>query len=355
MSMKKSWSICVATSALAWLLAFGASPADAYYPPLQPTYTYSSTGWGFQVTLPDGSVISGGGGIVSGTLSNFQINNGIMAWIHQDGSNYYVNYTTYDPFLGITPVGSQGPFTSVTQLQVMDGVVAFVATASEPGAVPSARYATYDPIKGWQNRTWLQGDGFTNLRLVGNQDGVVLRLQDLDSSTITGWELDADIYDAALGTWRTYPLFADQEPFSSLISYVISNATITITYNSIVSGLVTETYGYDYSLEDWYLGYTKPMAYFVAQPVSGPGPLWVWFTDMSITGTHPNPTSWNWQFGDDSSSTIRSPYHNFTSFGNFQVSMQISGPNGTDIYSKTIRVYPKLKSAPAVMHLLLEN
>ena len=75
---------------------------------------------------------------------------------------------------------------------------------------------------------------------------------------------------------------------------------------------------------------TAPVAHFVAQPNLGKKPLWVWFTDMSIAGAN-----WNWNFGDSTSSTSRSPYHNFTSTGEFQVSQQISGPS---TYSQTITV-----------------
>jgi hypothetical protein len=344
--MRKFGFTFLAVTIFGWLLALMAFPALAYYPPLQATLFVEplKVGVTYKVDDPKRGHVEYSAKYWENTVVDCKQDNGVMAWIfHHPTGVYYVIYCVYDPFQGGFIEDAGGPFTQVSQLTVQDGVVAYAAP--EPGAVPGARYATYDPIKGWQHRTWLQDDGFTNLRLVGNKDGVVLRLQDLDSPSIIGKALEADIYDAALGRWDNHILFADQEPYNSLLSYGISNATITITYNSMVYGLVTETHGYDYSLEDWYLGYTKPMAYFVAQPTSGPAPLWVWFTDMSIAGT-----TWNWYFGDSGSSTSRSPYHSYQHRGSYWVGQSVN--NAASIFGRNINVRPAVIVGPLLPLLL---
>jgi len=103
-------------------------------------------------------------------------------------------------------------------------------------------------------------------------------------------------------------------------------------------------------MNPWNHSPTKPLAYFVAQPNYGKKPLWVWFTDMSIAGAN-----WSWVFGDNFYGIGRSPYHTFTSTGEFQVSQWISGPS---TYSQTITVLNTFmleggKSVPAMLHLLL--
>ncbi|HSY17050.1 MAG TPA: PKD domain-containing protein [Candidatus Acidoferrales bacterium] len=64
-------------------------------------------------------------------------------------------------------------------------------------------------------------------------------------------------------------------------------------------------------------------ANFSANPTSGQAPLAVQFTDSSTGG----PVSWNWNFGDGSTSTTQNPAHTFNSAGNFTVTLTVA--NGT--------------------------
>jgi hypothetical protein len=340
--MRKFGLTLFAIAIFGWLLALTAPPVMAYYPPLTATatFTYNSvsrTVYDPKLQKNQGLITQWGGQDVQ--VMDLKQHNGVISWIFRNGTAFFVYYSVYDPYLAKFKEDMRGPFASVSQLQVQDGVVAYVAP--EPGAVPGARYATYDPIKGWQHRTWLQMDGFTNLQVVANKDGVVLRRQEI--VWISGVALEADIYDAALGQWDTHIVYVDQAPYV-LGSYTIDNATVIITR---FTGLewVTETHGYDHSLGDWYLGYTKPLAYFVAQPTSGPPPLWVWFTDMSIAGT-----TWNWYFGDNSGSTSRSPYHTYHQKGSYWVAQQV---NYTAIFARNINVRPAVIVGP-LLHLLLQ-
>ena len=77
-------------------------------------------------------------------------------------------------------------------------------------------------------------------------------------------------------------------------------------------------------------GYTLS-ASFSVNPTSGKAPLSVNLTDES-TGTI---TSWNWNFGDGTSSTIQNPSHTYTDEGKYSVSLTVSGPYGSDTETKT--------------------
>jgi PKD repeat protein len=81
------------------------------------------------------------------------------------------------------------------------------------------------------------------------------------------------------------------------------------------------------------------VAAFNATPTTGCAPLTVNFTDSS-TGS---PTSWNWTFGDGGTSTLQSPSHDYTSAGNYTVSLTVSNDCGSNTTTKAnyITVYAK--------------
>ena len=264
-----------------------------------------------------------------------------MAWIVQNGSILSVAYCTFDPFLNTFVQGSQGDYKGVGQLEVNDGVIAFMAGLPSGNIVMA--YITYDPDNGgWQSGsqevTSISGE------FLANQQGIVVFGYNQQSSSGGRGMVDYFIYDPDRSGWI-------KGSYYQWASVVYSVSVVDFQAKARIGGSLL-SWGYDHGVGVWYYNTpTKPLAAFVAQPDSGSSPLWVWFTDMSIAGT-----SWNWQFGDGATSTDRSPYHSFTFKGKFQVSQQISGPNGSDTYSQTITVeYPKLKSLPGIFHLLLLN
>lgn len=78
-----------------------------------------------------------------------------------------------------------------------------------------------------------------------------------------------------------------------------------------------------------------PSASFSASPTCGDTPLRVNFTDESSGAI----TSWNWNFGDGASSVIQNPSHTYTSDGKYSVSLTVSGPNGSDMETKTDYIF----------------
>ena len=68
----------------------------------------------------------------------------------------------------------------------------------------------------------------------------------------------------------------------------------------------------------------SPVADFSASPTSGNAPLNVSFTDHS-TGS---PTSWNWDFGDGTSSTQQNPTHIYSNPGQYNVSLGVTNSGG---------------------------
>ena len=74
-----------------------------------------------------------------------------------------------------------------------------------------------------------------------------------------------------------------------------------------------------------------PVADFNANPRGGNAPLSVHFTDSSL-----NATEWDWDFGDEATSTLQNPMHNYTEAGNYVVNLTVSNGNGTDL--KTLEI-----------------
>jgi len=108
------------------------------------------------------------------------------------------------------------------------------------------------------------------------------------------------------------------------------NYTSAGTYNVILT--VTNACGSDDETQTNYITVgSPPTANFSANVTSGCAPLTVQFTDTS-TG---NPTSWNWNFGDGSNSTLQSPSYQYPSAGTYNVSLTVSNTCGNDTKTQT--------------------
>jgi predicted outer membrane repeat protein len=74
-----------------------------------------------------------------------------------------------------------------------------------------------------------------------------------------------------------------------------------------------------------------PSANFTSNVTNGTGPLSVQFNDTS-TG---NPTSWNWDFGDNNTSTEQNPTHTYTSEGTYSVILTATNAAGNSTVTQT--------------------
>jgi len=72
------------------------------------------------------------------------------------------------------------------------------------------------------------------------------------------------------------------------------------------------------------------VASFTATPTTGEPPLTVTFGDRS-TGT---PTVWEWDFGDGESSTVQNPVHEYDEIGTYDVTLTVTGAEGTRTLTK---------------------
>jgi PKD repeat protein len=74
-----------------------------------------------------------------------------------------------------------------------------------------------------------------------------------------------------------------------------------------------------------------PVAEFKADAQIGKAPFIVQFTDLSKG----NPTSWNWEFGDGTSSSEQNPRHVYPNEGAYDVRLTVANQYGSDTIFKT--------------------
>ena len=115
------------------------------------------------------------------------------------------------------------------------------------------------------------------------------------------------------------------------------NATHTFTKpgNYTISLTVGNDAGNNKVMKPNYIVVTNPfpVANFSNNITAGYPPLSIQFTDLSQ-----NATGWNWDFGDGSNSTQRSPVHEYVDSGIYSVNLTATNENGTDSKLTTITV-----------------
>jgi len=130
--------------------------------------------------------------------------------------------------------------------------------------------------------------------------------------------------------------------FAGTTPWTVFNTTNSGLANNTVNAVAAESplklwfgTGSGVSLREMQIA--GPTAAFSASPASGPVPLAVNFTDLSMGSV----TSWSWTFGDGGTSTVRNPSHTYNAVGTYTVSLTVSGSGGSDIETKAnyIAVY----------------
>jgi PKD repeat protein len=90
--------------------------------------------------------------------------------------------------------------------------------------------------------------------------------------------------------------------------------------------------------------YDLPVADFSADETTGTGSLTVTFTDESAG----DPTEWEWDFGDGSTSASQNPTHAYNTPGVYTVTLKITNQVGTDEYVRTDYITVNIVPVPPV-------
>jgi len=136
---------------------------------------------------------------------------------------------------------------------------------------------------------------------------------DMVSSNFSGnnWNIYENFGDGTFGAVRTYP--ASSTGSCAVLHDRDNDGDLDMTG-------IDETDDLLFLFDNIYNG-----VWFTADTVIGQPPLTVSFTGI----TNRIASQWSWDFGDDSTSTLQSPSHTYTSPGQYRVGAEILTPEGT--------------------------
>jgi PKD repeat protein len=133
---------------------------------------------------------------------------------------------------------------------------------------------------------------------------------DLSSNYPTSW-----IWDFGDGSTSTAqnPTHTYLEPGTYEVSLTVTNEAASNTHT-----------------KPGYINAYGMRADFIAAPLWGSAPLTVTFTDLSAGIGVPGPTSWAWDFGDETTSTEQHPSHTYLANGVYTVTLTASNGDASD-------------------------
>lgn len=153
-----------------------------------------------------------------------------------------------------------------------------------------------------------------------------------------------DAYDNSLLSTITLPgsaipcngmsLNADESKLYVPLANTNNMAVISTSSDTVIDTFACSNGNYGISLFHDFISSGSVTANFNANVTYGDAPLSVQFTDTS-SGT---PTSWEWDFGDNSTSYEQNPIHTYSA-GTYTVSLTVSDAEGEDTETKTNYIY----------------
>ena len=116
---------------------------------------------------------------------------------------------------------------------------------------------------------------------------------------------------------------SEQNPVHTYFNGGVYNVILTVS-NAFGSSDTTKT--------NYITALGALAARFSAKPPTGTAPLTVHFTDLSLG----NPTAWNWNFGDGSTSSDQNPTHEFVLPGSYDVRLTVTRDTDTDVSEQVV-------------------
>jgi gliding motility-associated-like protein len=143
----------------------------------------------------------------------------------------------------------------------------------------------------------------------GGCSPLIVNFQDQSTGNPTSWNWN-------FGNGNTSSL---QNPTASYFTPGTYTITLTVS-NAGGSNTLTQN--------QYITVYEVPTVDFNASVRSGCFPLRVQFTDLSTAGSGNTNVSWNWDFGNGTTSTLQNPFVTYTTAGTFTVSLRVTNDKG---------------------------
>ena len=147
--------------------------------------------------------------------------------------------------------------------------------------------------------------------------------------------VNLDISDNSFRNIKSEGIFIDGNSFTNGVVKIQNNRLINVNPSNSNNGVVTK------NIQNALVSGNGenpgsqtpqvPIAAFSASPGSGNAPLSIAFADTS-TGS---PTTWNWSFGDGTTSTQQNPTHTYSTVGNYTVALTATNAAGSNTVTKS--------------------
>jgi gliding motility-associated-like protein len=138
---------------------------------------------------------------------------------------------------------------------------------------------------------------------------IIVNFEDKSSGNITSWK-----WDFGNGATSTR-----QHPSTTYITAGTFTVTL-ITSNELESDTITKT--------AYITTYDGPTVNFSTDKTASCAPGTIQFTDNSVASAGTTNTTWQWDFGDGTSSTEQNPVHTYTSPGIYTVLLKVTNDKG---------------------------
>jgi PKD repeat protein len=152
---------------------------------------------------------------------------------------------------------------------------------------------------------------FTSDKISGNGP-TTINFTDLSTGSPTSW-----LWNFGDGTMSTV-----KNPVKTYNNKGTYNVSLKVTNNTTTNTLTKTRY--------ITITTNPPVTNFTGNPVSGTHPLNVTFTDTSTN----NPIRWSWNFGDNTTSNLKNPFHVYTKRGNYTVKLITTNAYGSSSTTK---------------------
>ena len=272
----------------------------------------------------------------------------------QNPLHTYTSPGTYSVSLSVTSSHGSDTETKTSYITVTETITANFSANVTSGSAPLTVQFSNTSSGSYSNSSWTFGDGgtstLTNPSYTYNTPGaytVSLTVSGpggSDSETKTGYITVSSTIEAQFHSDKTAgpaPLsvqFTNDSTGNFISSsWNFGDSTTSASTHPLhtytnpgkysVSLSVTGSSGTDTETKTEYITvYTPVTAAFQADVRTGPAPLTVQFSNLSI-GDY---TTSSWDFGDNGISTQKNPSYTYTKAGSYNVTLTVSGPGGTN-------------------------
>lgn len=174
--------------------------------------------------------------------------------------------------------------------------------------ITDSRYSDYLPLVDPKAEQKMPVTDFSSNITSGNPPlSVAFTDKSTNSPTSWKWSFGDGTYSTLMNPKHTYSAAGN---YTVTLASTNEAGTGTKTKSSYIK--VTQTI-------------QKPVVSFWGSRTSGTAPLTISFTDDSIN----SPTSWKWDFGDGTYSTVRNPRHTYSTAGNYTITLSASNKAGS--------------------------